>query len=78
MSYKLIVTPEAEEQLAELDAWWDSNRSAASSLADELDKAAMLISENPRLPKAHRRRRDFEARRVRLGTSPYYIHLLHH
>ena len=74
MSYTLIITPDAEEQLAELDAWWDANRPAASTLTDELDRVSILLGENPRLLKVHRRRPNFEARRIRLGNSPYYLY----
>ncbi|MCP4448967.1 MAG: type II toxin-antitoxin system RelE/ParE family toxin [Myxococcales bacterium] len=74
MSYTLTITPDAEDQLTELAAWWEANRPAASKLTDELNKVGVLIGENPRLPPVHRRRRDFEARRVRLGASPYYLY----
>ena len=74
MSYTFIITPNAEDQLAELDAWWEANRPGASKLTVELDNVERLIGENPRLPPVHRRRRDFEARRFRLGTSPYYLY----
>ena len=74
MSYELIITDVAEIHLAELEVWWDTNRRAAPRLTNELDKVAILLCDNPKLPPVHRRIRDLEVRRVRLGVSPYYVY----
>ena len=42
MSFRVLLTPEAEEQLRATDEWWQENRTAAPDLfIDEFERVAM-------------------------------------
>lgn len=50
MTLSIQVTPEAEIQVEEIDAWWRANRSSASSLFRcEFEDALALLVDTPRL-----------------------------
>lgn len=74
MTYSIVISPDAEDQLADLEAWWESNRPSAPKLSDELARVETILQENPRVAVVVSRRRGFDARRIRLGSSPYYLY----
>ena len=74
MTYAFRITPEAEEHLLGLEEWWGHHRKAAASLTDELGNVLGLLRESPRIGRLHKKRGAFEARRVRLGKTPYHLY----
>lgn len=56
MSYRVLLTPEAEEQLRQGDMWWQKNRPAAPDLLrDEFERMVELLREMPGLGSPFRR-----------------------
>ncbi len=74
MTYSFRITPEAEEHLLELEEWWDQSRKAAAHLSVELGQVLLLLTESPRLGRLYKKRGVFEARRIRIGKTPYHLY----
>ena len=56
MSFRVLLTPEAEEQLRATDEWWQENRTAAPDLfIDEFERVVELLREMPGLGPRFRR-----------------------
>ena len=70
MSYRVLIQPQAERQAAELDAWWNENRSGSRvRVRAELER---LLTRLSFFPERFARYRDREERMVRLEGTPYY------
>ena len=71
----VLVTPEAERQIAAIQAWWREHRKSAPNLfAEELASGLDLVA---RLPRAGRRRRHHSVpglRRLLLRSSRYHVY----
>ena len=73
----LIVSPEAEEQIAEIDAWWRRNRPASPTLfVDELAAALDLILVMPKAGRRYRLPGEPGPRRLLLRNTRYHIYYL--
>ena len=56
MSYRVLLTPQAEEQLHDGDAWWQENRRAAPDLlVEEFEHVVELLREMPSIGSPFRR-----------------------
>ena len=70
MSYRVVFSTEAEEQLREGDAWWQQNRAAAPDLLiEEFARAVELLREMPELGAPFRRATIPRVRRLLLRRS---------
>lgn len=74
---RVIVGPDAEDDMKRIDAWWSANRSAAPQLfLQELQHAIGLIADVPFVGKAHRHRAVPGLRRYLLRDSKYHVYYL--
>lgn len=72
---KLVFSPEAEQDVEEIDAWWRENRPAAPRLfAEELAAACGEIQRNPLILKPYREMRGVVIRRRLLKRSERHVY----
>ncbi len=75
MNIKIEIQPEAQEQLAALDQWWRSHRSAApSQVLDELERAIGLLADNPEIGRKYADGGLSNIRYLRLRRTPYLLY----
>ena len=75
MSFGVLLTPEAEEQLRATDEWWQENRTAAPDLfIDEFERVVELLREMPGLGPRFRRATIPGVRRILLRRSGYWVY----
>jgi plasmid stabilization system protein ParE len=69
-----IVTPEADANIREIDAWWRAHRPAAPDLfREELAQGFLTIRTLPHMGRSIRHPLVRGARRVVLRTSRYHV-----
>ena len=72
---RLRVSPEAEQQITEIDRWWKDNRLVAPTLfLDELAAAFELIGRLPSAGRRHRTRGIPGLRRLLLRATRYHVY----
>jgi len=77
MSYRILLTPPAEEQLRAASSWWQENRLASPGLlVEELDRAIEMLRELPGLGARFHRGTIPGVRRVLLRRSGYWVYYL--
>lgn len=77
MSYGILLTPEAEDQLRQGDAWWQANRPAAADLLiEEFERTVDLLREMAGLGSPFPRARILGIRRILLRRSGYWVYYL--
>lgn len=75
MSFRVLLTPQAEEQLRAIDQWWQENRTAAPALfIDEFERVVDLLREMPGLGPRFRRATIPGVRRILLRRSGYWVY----
>jgi plasmid stabilization system protein ParE len=68
-------TPEADEQIRSIDAWWRANRGASPELfAEELESSLDTIAHTPQIGRSYRRSPVAGTRRVLLKGSRYHVY----
>ena len=73
MTVRVIIVPEAEARIDEIDAWWRTNRRAAKTLfRDEVTRAVELLQAQPKIGSVYRRRR--AVRRLLLSRTEYFVY----
>jgi len=72
---QVLIVPEADEQIREINDWWRENRPAAPDLfAEELAAAISLIEVWPLVGRRRRHRGVPGLRRVLLRASRYHVY----
>lgn len=75
MSLAVRTTPEADEQIRAIDAWWRANHSASPDLfAAELASSFDVINHTPQIGRLYRRSPLTGIRRVLLKGSRYHAY----
>ena len=75
MSFRVLLTPEAEEQLRATDEWWQENRTTSPDLfIDEFERVVELLREMPGLGPRFRRATIPGVRRILLRRSGYWVY----
>ncbi len=75
MKTRIIVGPQASEQILQIDTWWREYRPVARTLfTDELRVAFALLEEAPEVGRRYRSRRVPGVRRLLLRGSRYHIY----
>ena len=75
MSLPVTTTPEADEQIRNIDDWWRENRSSAPNLfADELLAAFDVIGHTPQIGRVYRQSPVLGTRRILLKGSRYHVY----
>lgn len=75
MSIRVEIQPEAQEQIAALDLWWRTHRSAAPSLVlDELERVFGLLAEAPEIGRPYTHGGLRHIRCLRLRRTPYMLY----
>ena len=79
MSLPVRTTPEADDQIREVDSWWRTNRAAAPNLfADELAASFDIIANTPNIGRLYRLSPVPGTRRVLLKGTRYHVYYLPH
>lgn len=76
MKLRVNVTPEAQVQIEGLQEWWDTNRTAAKPLADELERVLALLCARPHLGLRLEKSPILGVRTYRVGSTPYLLYYL--
>lgn len=75
MTARIVVTPEAEEQIRTIDAWWRRERPAAPGLfCEELAAAFSLLAGAPQIGRRYPHAAVPEVRRILLRSSRYHVY----
>ena len=75
MSLQVIVSPEAETHIDEIDRWWRANRQAAPSLfVEELAEAFALLRVAPGIGRRHPHPEIRGVRRVLLRATRHHVY----
>jgi plasmid stabilization system protein ParE len=75
VSLPVRTTPEADDQIRAIDAWWRTNRRAAPDrFLDELAASFELIGETPLIGRLYNHPSVPGTRRVLLKTSRYHVY----
>jgi len=75
VSLRIRFTPEADEQIMEIDEWWRSNRLNSPDLfGNELSRALELISDAPLVGRKYRDFPAYDLRRMMLGSTGYHVY----
>ena len=79
MTFKVVTTPEAEEQIWAVGNWWLENRSAAPSLfSEELAAIFELLESVPHIGRSYRHPTVKNVRRVLLRSTRYHVYYVVH
>lgn len=76
MKLRVNVTPDAELQIEDLKEWWDTNRTAAKPLTDELERVLALLCARPHLGLRLQKSPILGVRTYRVGSTPYFLYYL--
>lgn len=75
MSLRVVVVPDAQEQISEINHWWRANRPLARRLfEDELDRLLALLAEMPNIGEEYRQRGIPGLRKRRVNKTPYAVY----
>ena len=75
MTVRIVLTPEAEEHVRTVNAWWRRERSAAPDLfSEELAAAFALFRGAPQAGRRYSHPTVPEIRRVLLRSSRYHVY----
>ncbi len=75
MSARIVVTPEAEEQVRTIDGWWHKERPASPGLfSEELSAAFVLLAGAPQAGRRYPHPTVPEIRRILLRSSRYHVY----
>ena len=75
MTVRIVVAPEAEEQVRTIDTWWNRERPAAPHLfVEELAAASELLGNAPLAGRRYPHPTVSEVRRVLLRSSRYHVY----
>lgn len=78
MKARVIVQPEAADQVLVIDSWWRENRLAAPSLfTNELAAALGLLADAPGAGRRYSAREIPGLRRLMLPASRYHVYYVH-
>lgn len=78
MTARVLIVPEAEEQIRAIERWWHDNAgSEPSAFLDELTTAIALIEEVPEMGSPFRRTKRRGVRRLRLRRSKQWLYYVH-
>jgi len=78
MKIRVEIDEEAQEQFANLDRWWRSNREAAAAeLADAVAHMVQLLATTPEMGKRRLQRGVKNVRWVPLQKTPYLLYYRH-
>ena len=79
MTTRVVATPEAEEQVRTIEAWWRRERTAAPNLfTEELAAAFALLGGNPQVGRRYPHPTVPEIRRVLLRSSRHHVYYKPH
>lgn len=72
---QIVIVPDADEQIREIDEWWRENRTAAPDLfVEELAAAISLLEMWPLVGRRRRHRTVPGLRRVLLRATRYHVY----
>ena len=75
MTARIVVAPEAEDQVRAIDSWWQRERPAAPGLfAEELAASFVLLSNAPLAGRRYPHPTVSEVRRVLLRSTRYHVY----
>ena len=75
MTVRIVTTPEAEDQVRIIDAWWRSERPAAPGLfEEELAAAFALLGSAPLAGRRYGHPSISEVRRILLRSTRYHVY----
>lgn len=75
MTVRIVVTPEAEEQVRAIDTWWRNERPAAPGLfSEELAAAFALLGDAPQAGRRYPHATVSDVRRVLLRACRYHVY----
>jgi plasmid stabilization system protein ParE len=75
MAARIVVTPEAEEQVRTIDSWWRRERPAAPHLfTEELSAAFALLAGAPQAGRRYPHPAITDVRRILLRSSRYQVY----
>lgn len=75
MTVRIVVAPEAEQQVRTIEAWWRKERPAAPSLfVEELAAAFALLGEAPQAGRRYKHPTLSDVRRILLRSSRYHVY----
>ena len=75
MTVRIVVAPEAEEQVRTIDAWWRKERLASPDLfCEELSAAFALLGGAPQAGRRYPHPIVPEIRRILLRSSRYHVY----
>jgi len=78
MTCRVVFVDEAEQQLENIDRWWQTNRGAAPDLfLDELARAVDLLSDLPDIGSPFTRTKRAGIRRLLLRRSKHWVYYFH-
>jgi plasmid stabilization system protein ParE len=79
VSLLVSTTPEADDQIREVDSWWRTNRAASPNLfADELTASFDIIADAPNIGHLYRHSPVPGTRRVLLKSTRYHVYYAPH
>jgi plasmid stabilization system protein ParE len=75
MTLPILLTPEAEEQIRTVDAWWRAQRPAAPRLfSEELAAGFVLLAAAPEAGRRYRHPKVTDLRRLLLRSTRYHVY----
>jgi plasmid stabilization system protein ParE len=75
VSLPVLSTPEADQQIREVDGWWHANRPASPDLfADELGSAFDIIARTPNIGRSYQHPTVRGTRRILLRQTRYHVY----
>ena len=75
MSPAVLTTPEADQQILEIDDWWRANRRSSPDLfMSELATAFDMIASSPLIGRSYRQSPVAGTRRVLLKAARYHVY----
>lgn len=75
MTFKLVTTPEADNQIRTIDSWWRENRTAAPNLfSEELAAALELLEVIPNIGRSYPHPTVKDVRRILLRATRYHVY----
>jgi plasmid stabilization system protein ParE len=75
VSLPVRTTPEADDQIREVDSWWRTNRAASPNLfTDELPASIDIIANTPNIGRLYRHSPVPGTRRVLLKGTRYHVY----
>ena len=78
MRCSVVIVQEAEQQLRDIDAWWQEERaSSTASFMDEFSQTVELLSEMPDIGPLFRRTMRKGVRRVYMTRSKHWLYYVH-